>query len=361
MNTIRLRQVVDLLLKIESDLQIQSKSNEALSSLSNIISQPQSPNFQTQFASILDSLHRDFRKVSADLQPIQISLKAEIGGAQFFVEDIGAFIEDAVKANVVTPAVARDRIQSFLTQRENYIGEITKLRDSLKAVGIEASSIQPGDAEIGILIPRTLFDNDLELLIKELSEIKFIVRAFSELALGTSERIEVRQISTTDPQFFLHVDIATVIMIGAAAKWAIDRWKDIEDIRKVRAETRKLSSFTEKEVTDIFDTKISTNIEQAIEVKTEELIDAIRDKGGVRINEQRQHIKLALQSLLARTERGMTVEIQSVPPPLNEKSGKSEEERIKFAELESISKQLVFPKPDANPILKLPDAERKVV
>jgi hypothetical protein len=78
-------------------------------------------------------------------------------------------------------------------------------------------------------------------LIKELSEIKFIIRAFSELALGTSEKIEVRQISTTDPQFFLHVDVATVIMIGAAAKWAIDRWKDIEDIRKVRAETRKLS------------------------------------------------------------------------------------------------------------------------
>jgi hypothetical protein len=199
-------------------------------------------------------------------------------------------------------------------------------------------------------------------LIKELSEIKFIIRAFSELALGTSEKIEVRQISTTDPQFFLHVDVATVIMIGAAAKWAIDRWKDIEDIRKVRAETRKLSSFTEKEVQDIFDSKVNTTIEKAVDDKTEELIGAIRDKGGPRINEQRQHVKLALQSLLARTERGMTVEIRSVPPSATPGgAAPSAEEQTKFAALEAVSKQLVFPKPDENPILKLPEADKKAL
>jgi hypothetical protein len=152
-------------------------------------------------------------------------------------------------------------------------------------------------------------------------------------------------------------------MIGAAAKWAIDRWKDIEDIRKVRAETKKLSSFTEKEVQDIFDSKITATIDKAVDDKTEELIATIRDKVGARINEQRQHIRLALQSLLARTERGMTVEIRSVPPPAGKSGNASEpsQERTKFAELDAISKQLIFPRPDENPILKLPEADKKAL
>ena len=34
--------------------------------------------------------------------------------------------------------------------------------------------------------------------------------------------------------------------------WALDAWKKIEEIRKIRAETRKLDSFTEAEVEEIF-------------------------------------------------------------------------------------------------------------
>jgi hypothetical protein len=33
--------------------------------------------------------------------------------------------------------------------------------------------------------------------------------------------------------------------------WALNTWKQVEDIRKVRAETRKLPAFSEKEVEEI--------------------------------------------------------------------------------------------------------------
>jgi hypothetical protein len=202
MNASRLREVVDLLLKIEEDSQLQSKLSQSINLLNNIIQQPQSENFQTQFASLLDNLHTTSQKILGSLQPVQLSLIDELGGSKFFTTDIADFIDGNVKANVMTPAVARDKIQSFLTDRQKYLQQITQLKDALFTLGIEANNVQPGDAELGILIPRSLFDNDLELLIKELSEIRFVVRAFSEVALGSAEKIEVRQISTTDPNFF---------------------------------------------------------------------------------------------------------------------------------------------------------------
>jgi hypothetical protein len=208
-------------------------------------------------------------------------------------------------------------------------------------------------------LPRELFKNELESLIKELGEIRFILRALSELATGSAEPIEVGQISTSDPQFFLHINVATIVLIGGAVTWALNTWKQVEDIRKVRAETRKLPAFSEKEVEEIFDKKIKSSIDEAIESKTDDLLSQIVDKSE-RTREQRQHLKVALESLLARIERGMTVEIRFLPPAATtEAVGNETPEAAAFASLKHITPQLVFPEAAENPVLQLSHAEQK--
>ena len=151
----------------------------------NIISQPQQPNFQTQFSNTVEQLRDAAAHIREKLQPTQISLIEEIGGEKFFVVDLAALIDEWVQKNAVTPAVTQQKLQQLLGDRQNYIEQITRLRDSLRAVGIEATTLVQGDAEIGILLPRELFKNELESFIKELGEIRFILRAFSELATGS--------------------------------------------------------------------------------------------------------------------------------------------------------------------------------
>lgn len=207
-------------------------------------------------------------------------------------------------------------------------------------------------------MPRDLFKNELEPLIKELGEIRFILRAFSELATGAVEPIEVRQISTSDPQFFFHINVATIALIGGVVTWALNTWKQVEDIRKVRAEARKLPAFSEKDVEEMFDKKINSTIDEAIEAKTEELVANV-DKSE-RLREQRQHIKMALESMLARIERGMTVEVQFLPPATTTTNDEKEKAKAAaFDSLKDIAPKLVFPKAAENPVRQLPHTEQK--
>jgi hypothetical protein len=354
MNSARLREIVDLLLAVESQFEIQNRLNEASSQLSNIVQQPQQVAFQTQFSDSVGQLRDISTQLRGRLQPAQIELIGEIGGKRYFVDDLAALIDEWLRENAVTPAVVQQKVHDLVIQRETYLRQITQLRDSLRDVGIEAIAIKEGEAEIGFLLPRSLFNNDFEELIYELKALDFILRAFSELATGTVEKIQVHQISTSDPQFFFGMNPVTIASIGGAITWALNTWKQVADVRRVRAETRKLSAFTEKEVEEIFDKKIKSTITAAIEAQTKALLADTNTEGG-RVFEHGEHIKLALDSILARVERGMTVEIRVLPPPQDSPILTEHPEQVAaFTAIRTIAPNLFFPKPDQNPILPLP-------
>jgi hypothetical protein len=135
MNSARLREIVDLLLAVESQFEIQNRLNEASSQLSNIVQQPQQVAFQTQFSDSVGQLRDISTQLRGRLQPAQIEL----------------------------------------------------------------------------------------------------IGAFSELATGTVEKIQVHQISTSDPQFFFGMNPVTIASIGGAITWALNTWKQVADVRRVRA------------------------------------------------------------------------------------------------------------------------------
>lgn len=355
MNTSRLRELVDLLLDREKQQAIQQILNELNQALSQLISQPQNANFQTQFAQTVDKLNAATQALRASFEPAQIPLLQEIGADKYFIYDFAEDLANSIRANPLTPAVTQQKLSEFLTQRQSYLDLITRLHDSLEALSIRKSTLQPGDAEIGFLLPRSLFNNRLDPLIKELRDILRIIRAFSEVTLGVIEEVEVRDISTTDPMFFLHFNPTVIAAIGGAVAWALNTWRQVEEIRRVRAETRKSNVLTEKEATDVFDKKINEKIETAIDAKVNELAKD-DDKPG-RAKEQRIDLKWALESIMAHVERGMIVEVRFVSPPAKAAvEGEPETGRVSdpFKSLGEVAPQLTFPKMEGPPILKLP-------
>lgn len=135
--------------------------------------------------------------------------------------------------------------------------------------------------------------------------------------------------------------------------WALERWKQVEDIRKVRAETKKLKAFTPSEVSEIFDKKIKDVVDASIDEKTTELVGPDGVTG--RKAEQRTDIAWALEALFARVERGMTVEIRFIAPEAKKnEDGTEEKEPPVFNELREINRNLVFPAIERDPVLNLP-------
>jgi hypothetical protein len=303
----------------------------------------------------LDQFKASTASTQASIEPAKIPLLQEIGADKYFIRDSPEEISSSIRENPLTPAVTQQKLQPIRTERTQYIEQITQLRNLLDALGIKASVLQPGDAEIGFLLPRSLFNNRLDQLIKELRDINRIIRAFSETTIGRVEEVEVRDISTSDPLFFFHLTPITIAGIGAAVTWSLNTWKQVEEIRRVRAEIRKTDVLTEKEITDLFDKKITDKISAAIDAKVDELL---KDDGTAgRVKEQRTDLKWALESILAHVEQGMIVEIRFVPPPAKAPEGGSPDQTFvppEFAQLEKITSQLVFPRMEGPPILKLP-------
>jgi len=69
---------------------------------------------------------------------------------------------------------------------------------------------------------------------------------------------------------------------------------------------------------------------------------------------------MSLESMLARIERGMTVEIRFLPPVTKTGAdGTTTAEPAAFDSLDKIIPQLVFPETAENPVLPLPHADQK--
>ena len=358
MNASRLLEIVQLLVDTENRKKIQDTLNNANSTLSNLVSQPSQPSHQSEFAAALEKLRTLMNEVREGFQPAQIKLLEEIRGARFFTDDLASEIGGWVAENVATLAVAQEKLNVLLSERDSYVTEIRQLRDILVKVGIEVNGLEAGQAEIGFLLPRELFDNHLERLIKELDVVKKIVRAFSEAATGSVEQIEVRQISTSDPLFFFGLTPVTIGLIGASVTWALNTWKQIEEIRKIRAQTENIPAFKGKPIEKMFEEMIKSQVEQAVAEQTAEIMKDVKgDKA--RKNEQTIQIKWALESIISRIERGMIVEIRLLPPPVP-KADEGEEQQQPppvFGDLNRIASQLVFPKMEGAPVLKIPAAE----
>jgi hypothetical protein len=110
----------------------------------------------------------------------------------------------------------------------------------------------------------------------------------------------------------------------------------------------------------MYDKKIISMIETAVIEKTEDLAKQIVYKSE-RDFEQRHQLKVSLESLLERIERGLTVEIRFLPPPTRtDADGAAPAETAAFDSLSKIVPQLVFPRTAENPVLQLSHAEQKL-
>lgn len=355
MNASRLREILELLRKSEEKYKIQKILTELNGHLNSIVSAPQEPGHQNSFAETLGRLRKSMIDMVATFEPAQIDLFKEIGAHKYFASDIAGEIAQSVQDNPITPTVAKDYLGQFLAERETYLNEINQLRNNLEKIGIVVSELEEGSAEIGFLIPRELFQDELGQFIKQLTVINRIIREFSETATGSSEEIKVRQISSSDPLLFLGLDPITIGMIGATITWALDVWKRVSEIRGLRVTASKIPTFKEPDL-KFFDDKIKTTVAAEIETKAKELQGLAKDKDARTSGERRTHITWVLKTLLALVERGLKVEIRSLPPspPADDSEAPLPQA---FKMLNETIPQLVFPEVEGSPVLELPPPE----
>ena len=355
MNTSRLLEIIEKLLDVEKTNQLQQVLNGVLSVLGNMVNQPTQAAHQNAYMQALVQLQKVDEATRLAFQPSQRNVLEEIGASPYFIDNISGTFQKIVQDNAATLSVAHNKMGALINERQNYLGHLQQLQQNLTQMGFKANGLEPGQAEIGFLLPRELFQNEFEHLLIELQVVRRIIRAFSEVATGSSEPIELRQISTSDPLFVFGLSPHTIEMIGAAIAWALHTWKQVEQIRQLRSQASKIPALEDGAIADMLEKKIKQHIEDALQQQTGEILTHVRGDHG-RKHEQTTQIRWALESIVARIERGLSVEIRFLPPPPSKKGDGQDASTPQsvFAELDKIGRELEFPRIEGTNILKLP-------
>jgi hypothetical protein len=346
----RVHQTISFMLDEDRKLAIQQTLEQLAGMLGNLQSQPNLPQFQTQAVSLRDQLAEKMRQLEGQVTPALAARIAELGSQEYFSPALSEEIEYEMQRNAMAPAVIAAKVNDLKTKRKDLLGRLESLRSAMDYFHVAESDLQPGDADIVFLVPRSLFNGHLEELTKELSEINGIIRVFSEAVTGGPEPVEVRRISSSTPTFFFHIRAETIEVIGRTVTWLITTLKSILDLRKLRQDAEKVLG-KEEDLKAMFDKKIEERIDDAVKKRTQEILEGYTNGDTGRRNELGIALDLAQKKLLVRIERGMSVEVRVVLPEVS--SGQQTEI---YTKLLDVSHNLEIPAIEGPPILKLPSS-----
>jgi len=353
MNAERLRELSEFLERENTRLEIQRRLEALRNALQQLGSSPGDSDSQNAVVQSRNQFEDSIVNFVVSLTPALRASIGEIKGTPYFTEALASNVREAIDSNAMTPAVAHQRVGAIFDGRREYLDNLERANASLAALGIRTPETYDGEAEVGFLLPRGLFDNQLDNFSKELSQIDRIARTYSELVTGSVTPPTLRQISSTDPLIFVGVQIGVVIAIARSITWMLETWKKALEIKSLYGDAKALN--LPEQLLKGFEDSIKKHVDESIEHHTNQLM-AQYTVAEDRQNEMRTALRFGMRYLIERIERGMQVEVRYLRDGKQEGAkdgppgGPTEEQLVQLRE---IAKDLSFPAVTGEPLLKL--------
>ncbi len=357
MNTERLHAIAFEIKADIEQLQVVQLLQELTTYLQNMVNQPQQPSHQQNLSNVRNNLIENLSKSRINsFSPAWSQAIEEIGLSEYLGANLSNKINAIFNENRITPQVAQQEILKLHTKETEILTNLTSLINSFTYIGIGKEELNPGEGEVGILLPREYIDNRFDKLAKEFKELNSILMVLSEVGTGTAEHFELRQLSTTDPLVTLGASLAALSTIAVVIKPIISAYKEILEVRVLHAKLAEMK--VQKKRLQGVEEHAEEIMEKAIEkIKTELIASTpIADEG--RKNELSNALSIALRKLANRIDRGFNIEVRVEPIETDEESEEKESEDIKnIKAIEGAMKEMKFMNIDGKPILHLPESK----
>lgn len=143
-------------------------------------------------------------------------------------------VEDAIVTNEITPATASATVQELAQDLTSVDTSLTQMMAVFDRFSIATESLEAGEAEVAVTIPRGEVSERLVDLGREFADLNRILGVFVEIETGSREPMRVRTIASSDYGVYLQ----TVVHVGAFIAVSIERllagYKTILEIRTLR-------------------------------------------------------------------------------------------------------------------------------
>lgn len=366
MNAERLHVIVRAI-KDEMDSSDMANLLNAISSdLASQVNNPSS-HYQKAISENLKLLYGTLEKAASnEFSPAWKQSAIEIGAYDLLGDRLRSSLEKIFERNQITPAIANDEISELLTQVQNLNTAVSQVSEGFENLNIGAEELNPGECELGVVVPREYVKNSLDSFGKELGELDFIFKTFTEVATGSSPDLNIRTVSSSDLTIFLSVVPEVAAFTAVAVERVIATYKNILQIRKLRGELKE-QNIPEDNLNGIED-YVNNLMRTKIESMATELMDEyFNSQDAGRKNELENALVIALRKVANRIDNGFNINIRVEPIPENTEESDEEDEGIALSEeqdariktIQDASKSLQFINLEGSPILSLPESEEK--
>lgn len=242
--------------------------------------------------------------------PAYAQIFAEIGAANLLGRALQVRIDDVFAKNGITPTLAFEELNELLAELQWLKSAIDNCLTAFKAFEIGRETLEEGECEIGVLIPRADVASELVTFTKELKTMALMLNTFSEVATGKKEKLTITTLSSSDLLIYLKAGLPYAACVAVAIERTVAVYKQLLEIRRLRVELGRQG------VPDESAAGIDKFANSFMTTKLDEVTDEImkrfyKSKGKAgRKNELRNALGIALNILANRIDRGFGLEVR---------------------------------------------------
>ncbi len=359
MNTERLHTIAIAVLDDIKTTKLRETLKQLVGALQNQISQPQAPQFQPQVSEHLKTLYASLSAApSNDFSPAWKQALQELGLDGLLGKSLQVRIEGIFERHPITLSIALEELSKLQNQLTSYGGALEQIVSGFKQMNIGAEELEPGQCEIGVIIPRSAIQNKLGEFADDLEDLDGIFGTFAELTTGESPPgFEIRSVSSSELSVFLEMLPIVAASIALSVERLVKVYKDILEIIEKHRELRE-RGVTKNQLKGV-EEHIDQRMKDEIEKLTKELLKKYKVKDEPRRNELRNAVKLSLNKIANRIDKRYSFEIRAKPISDEEaaEKGTAPEDKEYINAVISASKNVEFLKPGGPPILSLPESQ----
>lgn len=323
--------------------------------LDRLVTAPQDPGAQASVAEARKQLKKAVDASSLrSLSPLWTDVLVETGVWRAIGPPLAGLIDAAFVGQDLTPHEAATRVRKAAGQVLSIRQVLTNLINAFEVLDIGAEELAPGEAEIGVLIPRGAVKEGLNQLGNEFAALQRILGPFSELATGSRPELKVRSISSSEFGVFIALAPAVAALIGTTIERLLNAYEKFLRIRQLRKEMRD-QGVPEESLIGVSDHAESQMADAIVEIVEAALADANASIEQGRRNELRIEFKRSVESLAGRIDVGFNFEVRAEPPEKTEEGEEDGDDQLDvYAAIDQLGLPLQFRRMDGEPILRLP-------
>jgi hypothetical protein len=307
-----------------------------------------------------ESVYSSLSNTNTDkFSPAWRQLLSEIGGVDLFGETLKNTVKKIFEENQLTPAVALKELEGLKERLEDFQKSLDKILGAFKVFKIGDEKLEPGECEIGMLIPRAAVNNQLVEFTKELDELSFVINTFSEVATGKTDDLRIKTISSTDLSVYLMAAVPFAACLSHAIERIVALYQRLLEIRKLRGELAK-QGVPEKQASGIEEYANNIMKDGIEELSVEMMKTFYHGKDIGRKNELTTQTRFSLNCIANRIDRGYNIEVRVESlKEVAQDDNAAKETAEKIQAIQAASKNMQFMKLEGNPILQLPENVEK--